>query len=128
MMYMKFIPNYPMVNLLEEPMKDEKGNKVDNIQYEFFLGRLSDPMFTDGLDGYDGVAFIIEVRDSLKKQKATAEEKGYWELENEPAKKLKNATMNPKNKYNPMFSHNLMPMLNSVKNMVDEPAKLLIVA
>lgn len=128
MMYIKFIPSYPMVNLLDEPMKDEKGNKVDNVQFEFLLGRLSDPAFSEGLEGYDAVAFVIEVRDCLKKQKATVEEKGYWELENEPAKKLKTAAMNPKNKYNPMFSHNLMPFLNAIKNMADDPNKLLLVA
>lgn len=128
MMYIKFIPNYPMLNMLDEPMRDEKGNKVENVQYEFLLGRISDPTFSDGLEGYDAIAFVMEVRESLKKQRATAEEKGYWELENEPAKKLKAATMTPKNKYNPMFGHNLMPMLNAVKNMVDEPNKLLLVA
>src|SRR5687767_12646093 len=61
-------------------------------QLDFFRGRISDPVFVEGLDPGDGADLQYETRRALRLQEKAAIGRGYWEVEDDPARRLLNAT------------------------------------
>lgn len=128
MKYFKFVETKPLLSITDQPIKENDGSYAKVIQYEFLLGRVADPVFTDGLEGYDATVLIVETRAELKKQEKKAKERGYWELENDQAKRLLVAVERPKRPFDGLYAHNYIENQKVIKNMVDDVAGLNITA
>jgi hypothetical protein len=115
MKHIEFVKTIALENVNGDPLVDEKGATQTCSPLEFFRGRIADPAFVEGMDSGDGVDLQFETRRSLRLQEKEAEARGYWELEDEQAKRLKAAT--DKGAYHKALAFNLVPFIRAVRAM-----------
>lgn len=116
----QFVKTIELENVNGDPLLNETGGgRATCSQLEFFRGRVSDSVFIEGSDSGDGIDLQYEARRALRLQAEEAEALGYWELEDEPAKRLLAATN--KGAYHKSLAFNLVPFVRAVRAMASPP-------
>jgi len=139
----EYVPDAPMTTMEGEPAYkligfrpsgqpvyelDDAGNKFVQMacQLKFMLGRLSEQKFVEKLESFDAVALVVETRRELRTQEPEARRRGYWELDDNTAKRLRAATEEPRSKeqieqklvaYDLQHAHNWWPCMEAIKQM-----------
>lgn len=127
-----YVADVIVTDLQGEVMKND-GKEITIEQCKFFLQRMGDTKFTTGKEGMEAAEFVLEARKELMDQEKKIEEvkaRGYWLLEDERAKALKEVVLHPSVSspgpgqaaigYVPGIQHNLVPFGKSIKEMVDD--------
>lgn len=117
----EFVKTIELENITGDPLVDEKGVQQTCSQLEFFRGRISDALFVESMDSGDGCDIQYETRRSMRLQEKEAEARGYWELEDEQAKRIKTAS--DKGTYHKALAFNLVPFIRAVRTMTTPGAE-----
>lgn len=101
-----------------DPAKDQS---IVMTQREFLLQRMVDAKFAAPREGIEASEFVIAARDEINSQASQAKERGYWEIEDDRAKALREPSLHPTGGYNVTIQHCLLPFLIAVRDMKDAP-------
>jgi len=116
-----FVADFPGTDIFGAPIMDPStGSQVVVSQEQFILQRLTDPATTKGKNMIDAVEMILKTRDQIRAQKEEAPERGYYLLEDEPARAVANAALHPSESYPHATLHNLFPLLAAFRDMKDQ--------
>jgi hypothetical protein len=97
-----------------QPILTETRQQVTLGQYDFLRERTTDAPFVEGLKGFEAQEMIYETRRALREQRDEAPKRGYWELEDEPAKRLLKSI--DEGNYN-QVAFNAIPFMRAVRAM-----------
>ncbi len=112
-----YLASLELISIEGEPFKAPDGSIRQLSQLDFFLGRLSDPAFSENKEGLDAVSFVVVTRLELENQKQMAEERGFWLLEDDRASSLQRASLHPRTPYNMTFARTILPLAQSVETL-----------
>lgn len=104
-----------------EPGPDGKPTQVHAFidMYHFLLDGVGNAKFTEGMSGIDAILFAADAKREIEQQKTEATARGSWHLEDDRAKRMREAKLNPTGGYNPALQHNLVPLVVNVRDMRD---------
>lgn len=131
MQHITYVHDMPATTIAGDPIPKRdprtgaalEGQQEHARQVDFMLGRLGDPKFIEGLSAIDGAVLILETRRALREQEESAKARGYWALEDEPAKRLKEATEKPSAE-RPIaqeIAHNFVDFMLAIRDMTRRP-------
>lgn len=128
MKYLPFVPPVQMTTLDGEAIVLDEGPLM-LTHVDFLLGhknvnlpgRLAEAEFGRGLDGGDFVDLQVSARRALREQAGTAAQRGYWELEDEHARRIVSATLKPQMPYPGGIAHNFIGFIKAARALSDSP-------
>lgn len=129
MIRIPYVPDITLSSLDGEPIIDEEKKQPATMGHRrFMLQRMADPKFTAGKEGMEGSIFVQESRVQLLGQNEDeVKARGYWLVENDQGKAIKEVIMKPTipqgqqgSGYMPNIQHCLVPFGISAKNMKDD--------
>jgi hypothetical protein len=123
-----YVPDVVITDLVGEVQLDEDKRPITMGHRKFMLQRMADPKFTQGKEGMEGSFFVQECRQQLLSQdEAEVKTRGYWLVENDQGKAIKEVILHPTvpqgqqgSGYIPTIQHSLVPFGMSAKNMKDD--------
>jgi hypothetical protein len=113
MKYIRFVP----VQIVRHPVTDKELGKVE--QNEILLSLTTTPEFLNGLKGIEATELLSSARKALRRQKSSAVDAGYYEVEDAHGKALKNAA--EKFEPNETSAEAVHPYLVAVVEQTGEP-------
>lgn len=94
-------------------------------QYFYFLDRMKDATYTEGMSAGEAVVFIVKAQAELEEQRGTVAFRGFWVLEDARAAALLRSCQRPVQPFNARFARPLFILNCAVEQMSEfklEPA------
>lgn len=112
-----FVADQTLRELDGTEIKDETNKPVVWSHYGFLCARCADPTFGAPRVGLEQLRFAMATQSVLEEQRATADARGFWVLEDAPADALSKVTETPSQPYNLRFARANIAFADAVAAM-----------